>query len=123
MRINRMSIEPHPNGWWDHLWFGATQQAAEVARTVDGEQEIYFSLEVITWHVPRPTEWGAVKIGIVLFGNGVIMPDGKTVSPAILSQPLTFDLLAIETIVGGCTQLRLVPPGVARCVADSFVLN
>ena len=62
-----------------------------------------------------------MKIGIVLFGNGVIMPDGKTVSPAILSQPLTFDLLAIETIVGGCTQLRLVPPGVARCVADSFV--
>ena len=56
MRINRMSIEPHPNGWWDHLWFGATQQAAEVARTVDGKQEIYFSLEVITWHVPRPTE-------------------------------------------------------------------
>jgi hypothetical protein len=52
MRINGMSIEPHPNGWWDHLWFGATQQAAEVARTVDGEQEIYFSLEVITWHVP-----------------------------------------------------------------------
>ena len=29
----------------------------------------------------------AVKIGIVLFGSGVIMPDGKTVSPAILSQP------------------------------------
>merc|ERR1719443_2097475 len=35
--------------------------------------------------------WGgeAVKIGIVLFGNGVIMPDGKSVSPAILSTPLT----------------------------------
>lgn len=30
--------------------------------------------------------WGAeaVKLSIVLFGNGVIMPDGKTVSPAIL---------------------------------------
>jgi hypothetical protein len=47
--------------------------------------------------------WGneAVKIGIVLFGNGVIMPDGKSVSPAILSQPLTFDLAAVKTAVGG----------------------
>merc|ERR1719199_1144985 len=42
----------------------------------------------------------AVKIGVVLFGNGVIMPDGKTVSPAILSQPLTFDLAAVETVIG-----------------------
>jgi len=41
----------------------------------------------------------AVKIGIVLFGNGVIMPDGKTVSPAILSQPLTFDMDAVVTTV------------------------
>jgi len=43
----------------------------------------------------------AVKIGIVLFGNGVIMPDGKTVSPAILSRPLTFDMEAIETALKG----------------------
>jgi len=41
----------------------------------------------------------AVKIGVVLFGNGVIMPDGKTVSPAILSQPLTFDMNAVVTAV------------------------
>merc|ERR1719171_2753302 len=47
--------------------------------------------------------WGneAVKIGIVLFGNGVIMPDGKSVSPAILSKPLTFDMAAIEETVKG----------------------
>jgi hypothetical protein len=45
--------------------------------------------------------WGdeAVKLGIVLFGNGIIMPDGKTVSPAILSHPLTFDMAAIESTV------------------------
>jgi hypothetical protein len=43
----------------------------------------------------------AVKIGIVLFGNGVIMPDGKTVSPAILSRPLTFDMEAVETALKG----------------------
>jgi hypothetical protein len=49
----------------------------------------------------RTEFWGAdaVKIGIVLFGNGVIMPDGKSVSPAILSSPLGFDLPAIETVV------------------------
>jgi uncharacterized protein YegL len=41
----------------------------------------------------------AVKIGIVLFGNGVIMPDGKTVSPAILAQPLTFQMDAVVTAV------------------------
>lgn len=47
--------------------------------------------------------WGdaAVKVGIVLFGNGVIMPDGKTVSPAILSQPLSFELDAVRTTVSG----------------------
>lgn len=45
--------------------------------------------------------WGAeaVKLGIVLFGNGVIMPDGKSVSPAILSHELTFDMAAIEEAV------------------------
>jgi len=31
----------------------------------------------------------AMKIGIVLFGNGIIMPDGKTVSPARNMQKLT----------------------------------
>jgi hypothetical protein len=41
----------------------------------------------------------AVKIGIVLFGNGIIMPDGKTVSPAILAQPLTFQMDAVVTAV------------------------
>merc|ERR1719329_226417 len=45
--------------------------------------------------------WGndAVKLGIVLFGNGVIMPDGKTVSPAIIRQPLTFDIGAVKSAV------------------------
>jgi len=43
----------------------------------------------------------AVKIGIVLFGNGVIMPDGKTVSPAINAQKLTFDKDAIGDVVEG----------------------
>lgn len=43
----------------------------------------------------------AVKLGIILFGNGVIMPDGKTVSPAINAQKLTFDLDAVKASVEG----------------------
>jgi len=45
--------------------------------------------------------WGdeAVKLGIVLFGNGVIMEDGKTVSPARLEKALTFDMAAVEAAV------------------------
>jgi len=43
----------------------------------------------------------AVKIGIVLFGNGVIMPDGDTVSPAINAQKLSFDMDAIKASVSG----------------------
>jgi len=40
-----------------------------------------------------------VRLGIVLFGNGVIMPDGKTVSPAINSQSLTSDAAAVVKVV------------------------
>jgi len=43
----------------------------------------------------------AVKIGIVLFGNGVIMPDGKTVSPAISAHALSFDMAAVTATVEG----------------------
>merc|ERR1719446_1676154 len=45
--------------------------------------------------------WGndAVKLAIVLFGNGVIMPDGKSVSPAIIRQPLTFEMDKVKTAV------------------------
>jgi len=43
----------------------------------------------------------AVKIGIVLFGNGVLMPDGKTVSPAINAHALSFDMAAVTAKVEG----------------------
>jgi len=43
----------------------------------------------------------AVKVGIVLFGNGVIMPDGKTVSPAINAHKLSFDLESVKSVVEG----------------------
>ena len=40
-----------------------------------------------------------VRLGIVLFGNGVIMPDGKTVSPAMDSQSLIGDKSTVSTPV------------------------
>jgi hypothetical protein len=45
--------------------------------------------------------WGddAVKLAIVLFGNGVIMPDGKTVAPALLKQGLTFEMDDVKKAV------------------------
>jgi len=45
----------------------------------------------------------AMRIGILLFGNGIIMPDGKTVSPARLLQSLTGDKTAVEAAVDGAT--------------------
>lgn len=39
----------------------------------------------------------AVKIGVLQFGNGVILEDGRTVSPAINVQPLTADLTLVKT--------------------------
>jgi len=43
----------------------------------------------------------AVKLGIVMFGNGVIMPDGKTVSPAINAHPLSFNMDELKKAVEG----------------------
>jgi len=41
----------------------------------------------------------AVKIGIVLFGNGIIMADGTTVSPAINAHKLSFDMESVQSAV------------------------
>jgi len=39
----------------------------------------------------------AMQVGVLQFGNGVIMEDGVTVSPAINVQPLTTDMALVET--------------------------
>jgi len=41
----------------------------------------------------------AMRVGIVLFGNGVILDDGKTVSPALNRQSITDDMKAVEKSV------------------------
>lgn len=41
----------------------------------------------------------AVHIGVILFGNGMIMPDGQSISPAINVQPLTSDMELVKEAV------------------------
>jgi len=43
----------------------------------------------------------AMRIGIMLFGNGIIMPDGKTVSPARNLQKLTGSMDQVTAAVSG----------------------
>jgi hypothetical protein len=44
---------------------------------------------------------GAMQVGVIEFGNGVIMPDGNTVSPAINAQGLTSDMSVVKSAVEG----------------------
>jgi len=48
----------------------------------------------------------AMKVGIVEFGNGIIMEDGVTVSPAMNVQPLTTDMSTVKTAVEGMVQKK-----------------
>jgi len=49
---------------------------------------------------------GAMKIGIIEFGNGIIMDDGVTVSPAMNVHTLSADLTAVKTSVEGMVQKK-----------------
>jgi len=42
----------------------------------------------------------AVQIGVILFGNGEIMPDGQSISPAINVQALTKDMELVKEVLG-----------------------
>jgi len=48
----------------------------------------------------------AMKVGLVEFGNGIIMDDGVTVSPAMNIHALTTDLGAIKTAMEGMVQKK-----------------
>jgi len=48
----------------------------------------------------------AMKVGVVEFGNGIIMEDGVTVSPAMNVQPLTTDMSTVKTAVEGMVQKK-----------------
>jgi len=48
----------------------------------------------------------AMKVGIIEFGNGIIMPDGVTVSPAMNVQPLTDSMSTVKSAVEGMVQKK-----------------
>jgi len=56
-----------------------------------------FALTLITKYQTEYFGSTAMKVGVLQFGNGIIMDDGRTVSPAINVQPLTNDLALVKT--------------------------
>jgi len=48
----------------------------------------------------------AMKVGVIEFGNGIIMDDGVTVSPAMNVQPLTSEISTVSTAIGGMVQKK-----------------
>jgi len=49
---------------------------------------------------------GAMKVGLIEFGNGIIMEDGVTVSPAMNIRPLTSDMSQVKTDIGAMVQKK-----------------
>merc|ERR1719326_1198572 len=49
---------------------------------------------------------GAMKVGLIEFGNGIIMPDGVTVSPAMNVHSLSADLGSVKSAVEGMVQKK-----------------
>jgi len=56
-----------------------------------------FTLSLLTKYQTEYFGATAMKVGVLQFGNGVILGDGRTVSPAINVQPLTADLALVKT--------------------------
>jgi len=56
-----------------------------------------FTLTLLTKYQTEYFGSSAMKVGVLQFGNGVILADGRTVSPAINVQPLTADLALVKT--------------------------
>lgn len=56
----------------------------------------------------RSQYYGAqtMKVGLIEFGNGIIMEDGVTVSPAMNVHTLTHDLSSVKTAIEGMVQKK-----------------
>jgi hypothetical protein len=55
-----------------------------------------FAVKLITKYQTEYFGSDAMKVGVLQFGNGVVLADGRTVSPAINVQPLTTDLALVK---------------------------
>jgi len=65
-----------------------------------------YALNLLTKYHSRYFDSPAMKVGLIEFGNGVIMDDGVTVSPAMNVQILTDDLTQVKTALEGMEQKK-----------------
>merc|ERR1719329_1729212 len=60
-----------------------------------------FAAELVSRYQGEYFGNSAMQVGVILFGNGIIMADDSTVSPAINSQALTSDMSAVKSAIEG----------------------
>jgi len=65
-----------------------------------------YALDLLSKYHSQYFGAGAMKIGLIEFGNGIIMPDGVTVSPAMNVQTITADLGSVKTALEGMVQKK-----------------
>jgi len=65
-----------------------------------------YALDLVSKYQSEYFGAGAMKVGLIEFGNGIIMDDGVTVSPAMNVHALTADLGAIKTSIEGMVQKK-----------------
>jgi len=65
-----------------------------------------YALDLLSKYHSQYFGAGAMKIGLIEFGNGIIMPDGVTVSPAMNVHTITADLGAVKGALEGMVQKK-----------------
>lgn len=65
-----------------------------------------YALNLLTKYHARYFDSPAMKVGLIEFGNGIIMADGVTVSPAMNVQILTDDLSLVKAGIEGMVQKK-----------------
>jgi hypothetical protein len=65
-----------------------------------------FALDLLSKYKSQYFGSEAMKVGLIEFGNGIIMEDGVTVSPAMNVNPITADLAAIKSGLEGMVQKK-----------------
>jgi len=65
-----------------------------------------FALDLLSKYQAEYFGSGAMKVGLVEFGNGIIMPDGVTVSPAMNVHTISSDLASVKASLEGMEQKK-----------------
>merc|ERR1719181_2673244 len=65
-----------------------------------------YALDLLTKYHSEYFGHEAMKIGLIEFGNGIIMGDGVTVSPAMNVHTLSSDLGSVKTALEGMVQKK-----------------